>query len=72
MPTPDKRNRPKTGYQPVLISLYPADIAWLDATLRRLKRKRRKTAKSEMIRLGIARLKRLSDEELLDLLRTLE
>ena len=72
MSTADKRKRSKTGYQPVLISLFPADVAWLAATLKRLKRKRRKTAKSELLRLGLSLLKRQSDEELLDQLRNLE
>jgi hypothetical protein len=72
MATADKRKRPKAGYRPMLISLYPADIAWLDATLVRLQRKRRKTSKSEILRLGLTLLKRQSDDELLDKLRTFE
>ena len=72
MATPKQRIRAKTGYHPVLISLYPADIAWLNATLKRLQRQRRKTAKSELLRLGLSHLRRLTDEELLTQLRTLE
>jgi hypothetical protein len=72
MATADKRKRQKTGYQPVLISLYPTDVAWLAATVTRLKRKRRKTAKSELVRLGLSLLKRQSEAELLEQLRTLE
>lgn len=72
MATSNKRPRPNTGYQPVLISLYPADIAWLNTMVKRLKRHRRKTAKSELLRLGLSLLKQQSEEALLDQLRTLE
>jgi hypothetical protein len=52
--------------------LEPDDLAWLDTTVGGLKPERRRTNKSEMIRLGIAIMKRMDPEELRQQLRELD
>ena len=63
---------PQSPIRRVLFTLYVDDIDWLRQTAERLKRSRRKTAKSELMRLGISLMKEKSEEELLSRLRTLE
>jgi hypothetical protein len=47
-------------------------VAWLDTTVAQLKRVRRRTTKSEMVRLGISVLRQRDPDELRDLLRQLD
>lgn len=63
---------PQSPIRRVLFTLYLEDIDWLRQTTERLKRNRRKTAKSELMRLGISLMKEKSEEELLSRLRNLE
>ena len=48
------------------------DLEWLDMTVATLKRTRRRTNKSEMVKLGISLLKGKSPDELRELLRNLD
>ena len=63
---------PKSQIRRVLFTLYVDDVDWLKKTATRLKRTRRKTAKSELMRLGISLMKEKSEEELFNHLRNLE
>jgi hypothetical protein len=63
---------PKSPIRRVLFTLYSEDLEWLRKTTNSLKRTRRRTAKSELMRLGIALMKEKSQEELLTRLRNLE
>ena len=63
---------PESPVRKALFVLDIEDLEWLDATVVQLKRKRRRTNKSELMRLGIALMKRLSEEELRQQLRELE
>jgi hypothetical protein len=63
---------PESSIRKALFVLDAEDLEWLDATVTSLKRKRRKTNKSELIRLGIALMKQLSEEELRQHLRELD
>jgi hypothetical protein len=63
---------PKSGIRRMLFTLYVEDLDWLKKTTASLKRSRRRTAKSELMRLGIALMKEKSQEELLTRLRNLE
>jgi hypothetical protein len=63
---------PESTVRKALFVLDIEDLEWLDVTVAHLKRKRRKTNKSELMRLGIALMKRLSEEELRQHLRELE
>jgi hypothetical protein len=56
----------------VMFVLEPADVAWLDATVAGLKAGRRRTSKSELMRLGIAIMKKLDPQELRQQLRDLD
>ena len=63
---------PESPVRKALFVLDVEDMEWLDSTVTQLKRKRRKTNKSELMRLGIALMKRLSEEELRQQLRELD
>jgi hypothetical protein len=63
---------PENPVRKALFVLDVEDLEWLDSTVTQLKRKRRKTNKSELMRLGIALMKRLSEEELRQQLRELD
>ena len=63
---------PESPVRKALFVLDVEDLEWLDSTVAQLKRKRRRTNKSELMRLGIALMKRLSEEELRQHLRELE
>jgi hypothetical protein len=63
---------PESPVRKALFVLDVEDLEWLDSTVTQLKRKRRKTNKSELMRLGIALMKRLSEEELRQQLRELD
>ncbi len=56
----------------VMFVLDPEDLAWLNTTVAGLKRERRRTNKSEMIRLGIAIMKNMEPDELRRHLRELD
>jgi hypothetical protein len=63
---------PESPVRKALFVLDVEDLEWLDSTVTQLKRKRRRTNKSELMRLGVALMKRLSEEELRQQLRELE
>jgi hypothetical protein len=56
----------------VMFVIEPADLAWLNTAVTELKAVRRRTSKSEMIRLGIAIMKKMDTEELRQHLRDLD
>ena len=55
-----------------MIMLSREDIEWLDELVAHLKRSRRKTSKSEVIRLAINRLRKMKEAEILEELRFME
>ena len=55
-----------------MIMLSREDIEWLDELVVHLKRSRRKTSKSEVIRLAINRLRKMKEAEILEELRFME
>jgi hypothetical protein len=61
----------KSPFRRLLFTIYAEDADWLRKTAGNLKRIRPKTAKSELIRLGVALMKEKSEEELLRRLREL-
>jgi hypothetical protein len=63
---------PESTLRKALFVVDATDLEWLDTTVALLKRKRRKTNKSEIIRLGLALVKEKSAEELGRLLRNFE
>jgi hypothetical protein len=56
----------------VMFTLERDDMMWLNTTVAQLKRTRRRTTKSEMVRLGISVLRQRDPDELRDLLRQLD
>ena len=65
----------RSGPQPlekVMFVIEPADLAWLNTAVTELKAVRRRTSKSEMIRLGIAIMKKMDPDELRQQLRELD
>ncbi len=63
---------PKSELRKALFVLEAKDLEWLDMTVATLKSTRRRTNKSEMMKLGLSLLKQKSPEELLGLLRNLD
>jgi hypothetical protein len=63
---------PEATVRKALFVLDAQDLEWLDITVARLKRTRRKTNKSELMRLGVFMMKQLSEEELRRRLRELD
>ena len=63
---------PDATVRKALFVLDVQDLEWLDMTVARLKRTRRKTNKSELMRLGISLMKQLSDEALRHRLREID
>jgi hypothetical protein len=58
--------------QKVMFTLEPADLAWLDTTAATLKGVRRRTTKSELVRLGLWLLRQKEVEEVRELLRQVD
>ena len=58
--------------QRVMSTLEPDEVTWLDTTVARLKSVRRRTNKSEMVRLGLSVLRQRDPDELRELLRQLD
>lgn len=56
----------------VMFVIEPPDLAWLNTAVTELKAVRRRTSKSELIRLGIAMMKKMDPEELRQQLRELD
>lgn len=56
----------------VMFVLEPGDLDWLNKTVAGLKAERRRTSKSEMVRLGIAIMKKMPPDELREELRALD
>jgi hypothetical protein len=63
---------PESTLRKALFVVDSTDLEWLDSTVATLKRKRRKTNKSELVRLGLSLVKEKSSDELGQLLRNLE
>ena len=63
---------PESTLRKALFVVDATDLEWLDFTVATLKKKRRKTNKSELIRLGLFLMKTKSAEELTKLLRSFE
>lgn len=63
---------PQSSLRKALFVLEAGDLEWLDATVAVLKRRRRRTSKSELMRLGLSLMKDKSEEELRQLLRNFE
>ena len=61
-----------TGFEKTLFLLKSTDVEWLNEVATRLKGSRRKTNKSELIRLGIHLLQQKPEDEVLELLRRFE
>ncbi len=55
-----------------IVILAREDIEWLDELVVHLKRARRKTSKSEVIRLSLKKLRKMTESEILNDLRFLE
>lgn len=60
------------SFQKALFSIEVQDLEWLDTTVATLKRTRRRSNKSELIKLGIALMKEKSLDELKELLKRLD
>ena len=63
---------PESTFRKALFVLDAQDLEWLDTTVATLKRKRRKTNKSELMRLGVSLMKQMSEDDLRKRLRELE
>lgn len=63
---------PKSTLRKALFVLEAKDLEWLDMTVATLKSTRRRTNKSEMMKLGIALMREKGPEQLLGLLRNLD
>ena len=57
------------SFQKTLVTLEKTDLEWLDATLREIRKNRRRTSKSDLMRVGVALLKEKNPEELCQLVR---
>lgn len=62
----------KSELKKALFVIESEDLEWLDTTVADLKRTRRRSNKSEIIKLGISLLKEKSQEELKELLKGLD
>jgi hypothetical protein len=56
----------------VMFVIEPSDLAWLNTAVTELKAVRRRTSKSELMRLAIAIMKKMDPEELRQQLRELD
>jgi hypothetical protein len=63
---------PESTLRKALFVVDATDLEWLDSTVATLKKKRRKTNKSELIRLGLFLMKAKKTEDLANLLRSFE
>jgi len=63
---------PKSPLRKALFVLEAPDLEWLDMTVATLKSTRRRTNKSELIKLGVALMKEKNLDELRELLRNLD
>ena len=59
------------SFQKVLLSMEKEDLEWVNQAVLNLKEQRRRTTRSELMRVGIALMKEKSPEELRDLVRSL-
>ncbi len=66
-----KESKPE-AFRSTIVMLAREDIEWLDELVVRLKRSRRKTSKSEVIRLAVGKLKKMKEDDILEELRFLE
>ena len=56
----------------ILTLLEPVELTFLDKTVAELKPQRRRTSRNELVRLGVALLRKMEAEELLQHLRDLD
>ena len=63
---------PRTSLPKALFVMEPDDLQWLDSVVATLKSTRRRTNKSEMIKLGVALMRQKTLDELRELLRQLD
>lgn len=63
---------PESTLRKALFVVDATDLEWLDSIVATLKKKRRKTNKSELIRLGLSMMKAKNPEELAKMLRAFE
>ena len=59
------------SFQKVLLSMEKEDLEWVNKAVSDLKENRRRTTRSELMRVGVALMKEKSPEELCDLIRSL-
>lgn len=63
---------PKSPLRKALFVVEAQDLEWLDMTVATLKQTRRRTNKSELVKLGLSLIKGKNPEELKELLRNLD
>ena len=68
----DPKRHPIPALERTMFTLERDDVTWLDTTVAQLKWVRRRTTKSEMVRLGISVLRQCKPDELRELLRQLD
>lgn len=59
------------SFQKALFTMEKDDLEWISKTVSVLKERRRRTTKSDLIRVGVALMKEKSPEELQNLVRSL-
>ncbi len=59
------------SFQKALFTMEKEDLEWISQTVSALKENRRRTTKSDLIRVGVALMKEKSPEELRELVRSL-
>ncbi len=57
------------SFQKTLVTLEKTDLEWIDTALREIRKERRRTTKSDLMRAGVALLKEKSPDELCQLVR---
>jgi len=67
-----KKDSKPEAFKSTIVMLTKEDIEWLDELVVHLKRSRRKTSKSEIVRMAIKKFKNMKEDEILEKLRFLE
>jgi len=62
----------KVPFKKALFTMEQPDLDWIDGTVNTLRDSRRRTTKSELIKVGVALMKEKSLDELRELLRRLD
>jgi hypothetical protein len=68
----EKMVGPESRTRRALFVLDVEDVEWLDDAVTTLKRKRRKTSRSQLVRLGVSLLRGMSQEDIEALVRDFE